>query len=540
MLVLARSPRQARSRVINSLALFLISIAVLLVYTYGGVTVVRQVFLGASFLVVMISAFAGCSSTADSIAKEKRDGTLGLLIITSLKTWEIAAGKLIAGALPLAYAFLFALPLFSSIIILGGISWAEVLSLGVVALNVCFLSANIGLYTSAVYSERKKAQGRSVLIILFFLWILPVAAQFLSRAGAPPWLQTLLGALSLSSLIFNPAGAGAGFSLSLTNLITVHLLGWIFFFLTVIYLPLYWREHTRKPRAVLRDWWRQVAYGKSPARARLRRKLIERNAFFWLASRDRTRFWNAWLSTLLIAGMLLLGFLGGGNNWLHFGLLATVVITVVHQVMWTSAAGMQLLHEHEQGTMELILCTPLTPQRIMHGQFLALLRQFSGPVLLNLTVQLVLVVMLWRTSESPASLALAGYSLMVLFNLWTLFHLGMWFAVSVRDPRHAAGSAFGQGFFLPILGLLLYGAGMSLFNYFGWPVWEFSMWQIFVLWFVLQPLSNSFWTFLVRKKLPEKMRLWAARRYIPEPERSFWSKLLRRKAPPASPAPAMS
>src|SRR5260370_35578013 len=59
-----------------------------------------------AFMVVCGSAFA----TADSISRERREGTLGLLFLTRLKSYDIVLGKLCAAAVTTYYALLVFVP----------------------------------------------------------------------------------------------------------------------------------------------------------------------------------------------------------------------------------------------------------------------------------------------------------------------------------------------------------------------------------------------------------------------------------------------
>src|SRR5271165_4992133 len=64
----------------------------------------------------------GVWSTADCLAEEKRDGTLGLLFLTDLKGYDVVFGKLAATSLNGFYALLAVVPLMAVPLLLGGVT----------------------------------------------------------------------------------------------------------------------------------------------------------------------------------------------------------------------------------------------------------------------------------------------------------------------------------------------------------------------------------------------------------------------------------
>src|SRR5688572_26445991 len=58
----------------------------------------RQVFQTLTMMAFFYAVIAGVLRTADSIAEEKRENTLGLLFLTDLKAYDILTGKLLASS----------------------------------------------------------------------------------------------------------------------------------------------------------------------------------------------------------------------------------------------------------------------------------------------------------------------------------------------------------------------------------------------------------------------------------------------------------
>ena len=95
--------------------------------------------------------------TADCIAREKRDGTLGLLFLTPLSAGGIVAGKALAQGLRAFTLWLAALPLLTIPFMTGGITWFDAFS----ALSLEFCAAVLclaaGLLASSLARERNTA-----------------------------------------------------------------------------------------------------------------------------------------------------------------------------------------------------------------------------------------------------------------------------------------------------------------------------------------------------------------------------------------------
>ena len=80
------------------------------------------IFRFASWSGLILCALEGLRATADSIARERREGTLGLLLLTDLRAYDVVAGKLAsAGVLSFTTAVAI-LPSFSLPLLLGGVT----------------------------------------------------------------------------------------------------------------------------------------------------------------------------------------------------------------------------------------------------------------------------------------------------------------------------------------------------------------------------------------------------------------------------------
>src|SRR5207302_10289715 len=103
-------------------------------------------------MVVCGSAFV----TADSISRERREGTLGILLLTRLKTYDVVLGKLCAAGTTTYYALFGFVPALAIMVLAGGVSGGELGRTALALVNGVFLSRdrNVGLRAGAEPIQR--------------------------------------------------------------------------------------------------------------------------------------------------------------------------------------------------------------------------------------------------------------------------------------------------------------------------------------------------------------------------------------------------
>src|SRR3954468_9742848 len=82
----------------------------------------RAMFIAFAVMAFIYSLFGGVLRTADAIAEEKRENTLGLLFLTDLKVSDVLSGKLLASTAATFLGLLALLPLLAIPVLLGGVS----------------------------------------------------------------------------------------------------------------------------------------------------------------------------------------------------------------------------------------------------------------------------------------------------------------------------------------------------------------------------------------------------------------------------------
>ena len=532
MLVLVKSPGLYRSRIFNSIGLLFIGAGFAALYHYVGLRAATQLVPTVTFILLLVCLFAGVHLTADSISKEKREGTIGLLLLTPLPPFQIVIGKLLAHGLMGFYTILIVVPLLSLIMIVGGTRFSEVLSIGVVALNIMFFSASVGLWASAQHTERKKAAGTGTWMVILFWWGIPIIVQLMTYFKFPEWSIRTVGVFAVNGL-FNSTFAGPRLTFLQSPWLSVavnHLTAWGFIAWATYLLRTGWQDYPAKSKNSLREQWRKLSLGSDATRLRLRQKLMDKNPFLWLASRERLRSFNIWVFTIIFIGVIVFTVAYGGAA-LNFGMFTMVIsLCAAHKFMVSGLAAQQLAVEQEQGTLEMLLSTPLKAETVINGQLRATLRQFQGPALLGLLMQLLAVVMIWYSDifeelTLPITIGIAIYAAIYLLDIYTIAWMGMFGAVTVKDPKNAAGVAILRVIVRP--GLIF--ASVLALGSLGVLYWDLDFEpqpaMVIGCWFLLGIATDITWLIYTRKRLPTLLREFAMRRYSPNEKLTLFGRL---------------
>jgi len=269
-------------------------------------------------------------------------------------------------------------------------------------------------------------------------------------------------------------------------------------------------------------------------RAAFRERLLDRSAYFWLAARARLGPAYVWAVLGLVACGWTWGLARSRRDWLDQGtyVLTGLLLNLLLKAWFALEAGRQLAEDRRQGALELLLSTPLTVQDVLRGQLLALKRQFLGPTAVTLLVFFLFLMaaasdeMLLENPEDRSFWVLlwAAGMVMLIAELAALYWVGMWLALSSKNPTRAAASNLGRILVMPWVVLAMGALVISL----TWPqhAGDEPLQKFFLsAWLgvgLAVDLGLGAWA---RTRLLTEFRLAATRRYEAGP--GFWKRLLR-------------
>jgi hypothetical protein len=356
-------------------------------------TLGRSIFTILSWVGLVYAMVAGVHATADCISEEKREGTLGLLFLTDLRTYDVVLGKLSATSMGAAYALLAIVPMISLGLLVGGVTLNEVAQVAAILANTLFFSLSLGVFISTLSrNERQSVFAASVLVFLLtvgpFAVLFAIAGfgsftTFRQSADGIAWVSLAYPMLMLHFRTILPFGfAGTAWP---DAMLLHHLLGWAFLILSCVILPRFVHDLPRQSaRAVRVD---DPAAERRKRRDRsYRMKLLDKNAFLWLALRERGKPFYAgsvaWFVVLFFFGLF--GWVGWSFPNLIFdmaiNLLLLITLHFTFKLWLASEVCQRLVQDRSAGALELLLSTPLSVREIAQGQAFALRRIFAWPI----------------------------------------------------------------------------------------------------------------------------------------------------------------
>lgn len=335
----------------------------------------------------LFAFLASVSVTADTVSREKREGTLGLLFLTDLRGMDIILGKLAANSLNTVYSLLGLLPLLAIPVLLGGVNIETGVLATLAVVNLLFVSLCLGIFVSTLSWDERRATFAAVIGGLV-LMVGPFVAGglWVWMLGRGPVLTVLLSALSplfpLMSVLPNATGVRAW--PPVWEIVPSHLLGWVLLRWAGWLVQRAW--HSRSGSPVRRTVDERVFTPRDPAeRSRHRRQLLDVHPLVWLLERHPGKRYYA---DGLVASIVVIWAWGyrtygtdmfGGPVWFLIVPLAFTVHLIL--ASWVVAeSSMRLLEDRRSGALELLLCTSLTDAEIIRGHRLAMRRLFLRPV----------------------------------------------------------------------------------------------------------------------------------------------------------------
>ena len=408
---------------------------------WSATTVIgKGLFDTLAFFGYLFCLAAGPLFTADVLSEERREGSLGLLFLTDLRSYDIVGGKLVAASVTSLFSLLAALPVLAIPILLGGVRLVEFGAVAAALANALFFSLAVGVFASAGSTQARSAFAVTVFLLFLFAGFGPWLRSF---AGDGTWLGVLVVANPSSALelarnvAVKQEGAVWGWAMSGT-----HILAWSFLLGAGWLTQRAWREHGRLWAGERwRDRWHALNFGTAQERQESRRRLLDRNPVLWLASRNRLKIRILWGAV----GLALIVWMGwrwqtgpAGDTWSSTFLIALFVQAPLKWLV-ASEASQRWTQERQTGALELLLTTPLSVAEILRGHWLSLGRMFGLPALAILLVEVFTLAASGALSGphfDMGLMALAGAAVFI-WDLYALAWVGLWMGLSSRKPNQA-------------------------------------------------------------------------------------------------------
>jgi ABC-type transport system involved in multi-copper enzyme maturation permease subunit len=390
--------------------------------------------------------------TADCLSRERREGTLPLLFLTSLKPGDIVSAKGIVHGMRSFTLWLAVLPVFTVCLLGGGVGWDEVAISALVNFSSICLALGAGLVASARTRVWTRAlAGAALLGFLFlggFLCVLPWAASMyqgtpLARrfpmAGdieATPG-NGLAMAIDYDDMwqwwltLFKSGPGLVLFSFGCAAALCVCAL-YLLFRWSARIVERTWQDRELSPRVI---WMREKLFKPVVFRKQLHGLLrwqLQHNPIGWLEQRNwsgRLVVWS-WLAIVICVYSSLFANLALYQRGFHT--IQNILATLLAGSIAVCAAG-SFRRERESGVLELILVSPLRERQIILDRLLGLWFQFLPSITLLCAVWVYGSTFLSDEAEMPAVLG-------SLVTFATLPLVGLYF--SLAKPNFMASLAW--------------------------------------------------------------------------------------------------
>lgn len=361
--------------------------------------------------------------TTDALTREKREGTLGLLLLTDLRGYDIVLGKLAATAMHQVMLLAGVLPVLALPMALGGIAPSESWRVMASLLLTQGLSLAAGLFFSTVCRTFWQALSWT-LGSLGLLTLLPPAIDWGFRAAGiwvPDFLQalgplglTLCGVSEFQRTHPTAAAQWATGAFQVIGIMVLAISG------AAVLLGRRLDDAETARAAAARSTpphslagWRHIHW----------REWLDENPYYWLerACRAEKRPFGsvAWIAIGVSgAAATLMAYENrwgqAGFGWLFptVAILGAFLATQCVKLGLLMAATRRLGDDLRTGGLELLLTTPLTPAEIVAGCRLALTAEFR-PVFFALHFLYAVVLLEFLTALSGR----AGFP----HTIWPLF-----------------------------------------------------------------------------------------------------------------------
>ena len=423
-----------------------------------------MLFTSLSVLGLAYALLVGARSTADSISREKRDGTLGLLFLTNLRGIDVVLGKLAATSLNSIYGLIALIPILAIPLQMGGVAGVTFFQVVLCLLNALFLSLATGILVSALSYHDRKAMTTAILTV-FSIAAAPFALLVYVETldNSPPlalrtavWWVLILSPISpflvANSVSIMGMNVNQIFSQGLmtqgmvfgVSLLLSHALAWGMLLFASRSLVSFVRLQNRQSLLDrLRAWTHRFVYGNEAVRRAHREKYLELNAFSWLTSREQLKSKYVWIFIGAIVVIYLWNLQSQGDVMFDDRTLIPLgfLIHAFIKVWIASEACYRIAEDRRIGALELLLSTPLGPWDIVKGQMLALWRQFGAALGFLFVLELILIF--GFATESREGLGFQtraiylGGAIMLLFDAALIAWVAMWNGVKYGSANPA-------------------------------------------------------------------------------------------------------
>jgi ABC-type transport system involved in cytochrome c biogenesis permease component len=498
--VAARRTGTYRQRVIFA-GLAVGTVSIMLLSVRSTALTGSMIFSAIAFGGFILSALEGMRATADSIALERREGTLGLLLLTDLRGRQIVIGKVAAACVQSISTVLVILPAFALPLLLGGVTAGECWRVMLTFVLTLIFTITAGALVSSWATQTLTAFVSTFVLVLVLTGI-PMAFAVHPAISASDKFIWLAGPLEMfhrvkdADFLLLPSSFwfASAWSLAMSAVMFIAA-GFILERRPRLEVKNQenWLQRLLRPRPVRAESWGGGTSQSSPA--------------VWLAARTLPGQRVLWILVGSGAAVcFLIGCFAGGAA-IPAMLMCEVFFAYLIKLWLAAVAPQSLNMSRRNGALELLLCTPLTPQELVRGQVDALYNYFIGPALAIAAVFPIASILGLSFGQNTIGMK-ADASLFALGLFWFIFfvldlhalaYAGLWNGLTHARVDRAITKTVFAVLILPWITVVIPVAGCL--GMIGWPI---------------------FWMNWASKRLNNRFREEASTQFSVEGDKSGW------------------
>lgn len=411
-----------------------------------------------ALLQLTLSLFFATLFSASLVAQEKDRKTLILLLMTDLRNYELAIGKLLASLLNVVVLLAVSWPVFCILRLLGGVTWDQILWSQAIVLSATFAAGSWGCLVA--FWREKTFQTLAISVLGVVLFILAAEALGSMLGGAISRVSPYSGMF----LVLNPLNADVPGVTSVSawpSVITLLTIAGFLSFWTV-YRMRVWNPSKDVYVSVAEDTPAMETEDTTPAETRPSRSRTHRKVWnqpvIWREMRTRAygrrMIWiklaYVILAMVIAAASLLrpssseqAGLVLGMVSAPAFSLLGVGILSLL---LCNAQAVTSITNERDGRTLEILLVTDLRPWEFILGKI--------GGALWNaremIVLPLVLIAVMLSAGRIPGLTTENAFYVAIAYLVLTIFAvtLGLHAGLSYENSRQAIAHSLGTMFFL--------------------------------------------------------------------------------------------
>ena len=327
------------------------------------------ILITVTFVSMVIFGIGASVTTSDSISSERREKTLGLLMLTPLRPIAVMTGKLITGISQYLLCLFAVTPFIALPLLSGGVTWDDVMKCCLAIWTMTFLGLTVGFFWTTIFQDLKTSSTASFLTMLglyFYPFIFLLANLFpgvrindtIITLGPLFTLATYSVVDLLSAKYFEAVATifGAGATLLLAAYIAFRIV---------------WKKETNP---------QSIELIKNPGDKLNRLRIKRSGKLRWYQFSWQDNPYRGWVMAnakkqpiiegiakltwgwIILSGILLLFKTGLGMGCLGLGFWELLN-------RWAAAieAPRQIVHDRKSGMLELLLVSPVNDKSLISG-----------------------------------------------------------------------------------------------------------------------------------------------------------------------------